>query len=112
MEAAGRRGRARGALLPSLLLLLLLLLLAAEDCLAQCDNDCKAYCCDGTTPYCCSYYAYIGNVLSEACEAHYRAREGHDCREQDRMSEQGKVEQEELLENEGREAAREHEGGK
>ncbi|KAI6078613.1 Cysteine and tyrosine-rich protein 1 [Aix galericulata] len=34
----------------------------------------------------------------EACEAHYRAREGHDFREQDRMSEQGKVEQEELLE--------------
>ncbi|KAJ7417916.1 hypothetical protein WISP_62173 [Willisornis vidua] len=37
----------------------------AEDCLAQCDNDCKAYCCDGTAPYCCSYYAYIGNVLSD-----------------------------------------------
>lgn len=48
----------------------------------------------------------------EACEAHYRAREGHNFREQDRMSEQGKVEQEELLESEGREAAREHEGGK
>uniref|UniRef100_A0A8C3KGR4 Cysteine and tyrosine-rich protein 1 n=1 Tax=Calidris pygmaea TaxID=425635 RepID=A0A8C3KGR4_9CHAR len=89
MEAAGRRGRAEGrpawgVLLPPFLLLLLLL---AEDCLAQCDNDCKAYCCDGTTPYCCSYYAYIGNVLSEACEAHYRAREGHDCREQHRMLE-------------------------
>ncbi|XP_043364971.1 cysteine and tyrosine-rich protein 1 isoform X2 [Dermochelys coriacea] len=58
MDAPERGGQ--GDLLPKLLLLLVL----AEDCLAQCDNDCKAYCCDGTTPYCCSYYAYIGNVLS------------------------------------------------
>uniref|UniRef100_A0A8C9G7X2 Cysteine and tyrosine-rich protein 1 n=1 Tax=Pavo cristatus TaxID=9049 RepID=A0A8C9G7X2_PAVCR len=63
MEAPGRRGRAPGVPVSTLLLLLFLL---AEDCLAQCDNDCKAYCCDGTAPYCCSYYAYIGNVLSSS----------------------------------------------
>ncbi|XP_037761512.1 cysteine and tyrosine-rich protein 1 isoform X2 [Chelonia mydas] len=58
MDTPERGGQ--GDLLPKLVLLFVL----AEDCLAQCDNDCKAYCCDGTTPYCCSYYAYIGNVLS------------------------------------------------
>ncbi|EPQ16681.1 Cysteine and tyrosine-rich protein 1 [Myotis brandtii] len=51
-----------GLLLPKLVLLSVL----ADNCLAQCGKDCRSYCCDGTTPYCCSYYAYIGNILSEA----------------------------------------------
>lgn len=33
----------------------------------------------------------------KTCEAHYGVREGHDCRGQERMSEQGRVGQEELM---------------